>query len=38
MELVLNAQPNVAHHVLADLEQTGADISTITQNVDNLHE
>lgn len=36
--IVLRTQPNQAHKVLATLEQKNADISIITQNVDNLHE
>lgn len=31
------AEPNVAHHVLADLERTGRLTGLITQNVDGLH-
>lgn len=31
------AQPNAAHHALADLERAGVLKHTITQNIDNLH-
>jgi NAD-dependent deacetylase len=34
---VLEAQPNRAHHILAELEQH-FDVHIITQNIDNLHE
>ncbi len=37
-ELMLNAQPNPAHHALADLENMGLLKAVITQNVDNLHQ
>lgn len=33
------AEPNAAHHALASLEQTpGAEVTLITQNIDDLHE
>lgn len=34
---VLEAEPNRAHHILAELEQH-FDVQIITQNIDNLHE
>lgn len=37
-ELLLNAQPNPAHHALADLENMGLLKAVITQNIDNLHQ
>ena len=33
-----NAEPNDAHHALADLERMGKLHSVITQNIDNLHQ
>jgi NAD-dependent deacetylase len=32
-----NAQPNVGHHAIVDLEKRGKVIAVITQNVDGLH-
>ena len=34
----MSAQPNVAHHALARLEQTGRVSALVTQNVDRLHQ
>jgi NAD-dependent deacetylase len=34
---IINAQPNAAHHALADLERHGHIQSIVTQNIDNLH-
>jgi NAD-dependent deacetylase len=34
---ILSAAPNLAHHLLADLEEK-FDVSIITQNIDNFHE
>ena len=36
--MLSRAQPNAAHHALAELEQGGAVVGLITQNVDGLHE
>ncbi|TVR19045.1 MAG: NAD-dependent deacylase [Anaerolineaceae bacterium] len=36
-ELMLSAEPNAAHHALADLETAGHLRSVITQNIDMLH-
>lgn len=38
MELVLGAEPNPAHHALAELEVMGLLDCIITQNVDGLHQ
>ncbi|MFW9856291.1 MAG: NAD-dependent deacylase [Candidatus Thorarchaeota archaeon] len=38
INLILNVEPNQAHHVLASWERKGGDISILTQNVDDLHE
>ncbi len=35
---VRKARPNAAHKALAALEQSGFDVSVITQNIDDLHE
>ena len=35
--VILNAQPNPAHHALVRLEQTAERFLLLTQNVDNLH-
>ncbi len=35
---ILSAEPNPAHIVLAEMEETGLLSSVITQNVDNLHQ
>jgi NAD-dependent deacetylase len=32
------AEPNAAHHALADLERVRGDVTLVTQNVDGLHE
>ena len=32
------AEPNLAHQFLAELEKTGKDVSIITQNIDGLHQ
>jgi NAD-dependent deacetylase len=37
-ELVANAQPNPAHHALAEMEKLFAQFHLITQNVDGLHQ
>lgn len=37
-EQVRKARPNAAHKALAALEQTGFQVSVITQNIDDLHE
>ncbi|HEX7098615.1 MAG TPA: NAD-dependent protein deacetylase [Acidimicrobiia bacterium] len=34
---IAHAQPNISHHSLAELEDVGAVIGVITQNVDGLH-
>ena len=34
---ILNAEPNAAHHLIADLEMD-FDVQVITQNIDDLHE
>lgn len=36
--LVRNAEPNIAHYAVADLEKLGKLDCVITQNVDNLHQ
>lgn len=36
-EQVFKAEPNAAHHAVADLEEE-FDVTVVTQNVDNLHE
>jgi NAD-dependent deacetylase len=36
-KLILNAQPNAAHHAIAQLEQHGILKAVITQNIDLLH-
>jgi len=38
INLILNAEPNPAHKILAKLEKQGFDITIITQNVDDLHD
>jgi NAD-dependent deacetylase len=35
---IINAHPNPAHTALAKLEETGQDITIITQNIDSLHQ
>ena len=35
---ILNAQPNAAHHALADLERSGRLQTIVTQNIDALHQ
>lgn len=37
-QLAAQAQPNPAHHALADLERRAARLTLITQNVDGLHQ
>ena len=37
-EQIRRAKPNAAHKALAALEQSGFDVSIITQNIDDLHE
>ncbi len=37
-KLMLAAQPNPAHHALADLEAMGKLNAIVTQNIDNLHQ
>jgi NAD-dependent deacetylase len=37
-EIITMAQPNPAHHGLAELERMGHLMAVITQNVDNLHQ
>jgi NAD-dependent deacetylase len=37
-ELVSECEPNQAHLILAEIEETGKDIHIITQNVDGLHQ
>lgn len=34
----LRAEPNAAHHAVAELERTGVPVRVITQNVDGLHQ
>ncbi|MFF8941616.1 NAD-dependent deacetylase [Streptomyces sp. NPDC014864] len=34
----LRAEPNAAHHAVADLERSGVPVRVITQNVDGLHQ
>jgi len=36
--LVIQAQPNPAHRILADWEQRGCDVEIATQNIDDLHQ
>jgi NAD-dependent deacetylase len=36
--LVVNAEPNTAHKVIAQWEQDGKDVRVATQNIDGLHE
>lgn len=36
--LVKEAQPNLAHRVLADWERTGKNVQIATQNIDDLHQ
>ncbi|MHA2225397.1 MAG: SIR2 family NAD-dependent protein deacylase [Candidatus Hodarchaeales archaeon] len=38
IELILDAQPNSAHNILANRESKGNDVVILTQNVDDLHE
>ncbi|MFX0123222.1 MAG: NAD-dependent deacylase [Candidatus Hodarchaeota archaeon] len=38
LNIILNADPNLAHLMLAEVEQEGFDIAILTQNVDDLHE
>jgi len=38
LEVLKEAQPNPAHHALAELEQTGVVKAVVTQNIDRLHE
>ena len=38
INIILNAQPNSGHEILADIEQRGFDLTILTQNVDDLHE
>ncbi len=38
INLILNAEPNPAHEILAKLEKQGFNITIITQNVDDLHD
>ncbi|MFX0014346.1 MAG: NAD-dependent deacetylase [Promethearchaeota archaeon] len=38
LKVVLNAAPNPAHLILAEVEKKGFDIVILTQNVDDLHE
>lgn len=33
-----NAQPNLAHTFIADLEKSGKQVSVVTQNIDGLHQ
>jgi NAD-dependent deacetylase len=35
---IFNAQPNAAHHALAELEEAGRVCAIITQNIDGLHQ
>jgi NAD-dependent deacetylase len=35
---VRDAEPNAAHHALADWQQKGKDVTVITQNVDDYHQ
>ena len=35
---LVDKRPNTAHHVLADMENTGTIQGVVTQNVDNLHQ
>ena len=35
---MLAAEPNAAHRVLADLEQSGRLVAVVTQNIDALHQ
>jgi NAD-dependent deacetylase len=37
-EPIWNAQPNAAHHALAEIEQAGYLQAVITQNIDGLHQ
>ncbi|SFS00405.1 NAD-dependent protein deacylase [Anaeromicropila populeti] len=36
--IYLNAEPNITHKVLANMEQSGKKIIVITQNIDGLHQ
>ncbi|UCG02942.1 MAG: NAD-dependent deacylase [Candidatus Heimdallarchaeota archaeon] len=38
LNIILNADPNLAHVKLAEVELKGFDIAILTQNVDDLHE
>ncbi len=38
LNIILNADPNLAHLKLAEVEQKGFNIAIMTQNVDDLHE
>ncbi|MFX1284008.1 MAG: NAD-dependent deacylase [Promethearchaeota archaeon] len=38
LNIILNADPNLAHLTLAKVEQEGFDVVILTQNVDDLHE
>jgi NAD-dependent deacetylase len=38
LNIILNANPNLAHVKLAEIEQRSYDIAILTQNVDDLHE
>lgn len=37
-EIILNSQPNPAHHALTDLQSIKPSLTIITQNIDDLHE
>ena len=38
LEVLKDAQPNAAHHALAELERRGLVAAVVTQNIDRLHE